>query len=514
MKLFDFLKKHKSSSDPVTNPEEKAEETVCHEDATEISPTDSPVGTSTNRRISIIIAVTVIIVTAAVIWGAWRGPLESATINSERPIALTATLIYSSSAERNFSMQKDQYYQVTINKKTTINSNTFQEESTQLIFLENVNTPDMKGRVAEILKMGDHTIESVELYMDGTGYFTTAGANFKAPLEQVAYLDRYIPALSVTTMLYSGIHGTENNNTIKISLKDPKAPEPWLAEEGLTLISARGEIILTKQSALISTSYSATYEKDGVQTELQVVTEALDWSLPHIEMPEENAYIAISDLNTPKMLEKSIGYLTTASTIRSDYNERIYVQAFGDNRIKNIQLTAETKSHKFSANIHTVTAPSNSSKPGAMSTYTTDERFKDGVYAYSVNGAEFIDVPEITQEAMMSNYQNRLVMTIPLLEHIADFDITTTSSFYRIDFTPKASYAQVLAENAFLEMYNADHPDNLASDYVVNSISAYITLDIKSGLPTASGFSYKGTDTQGDLTYELIFDAEQVYTLS
>lgn len=510
MKLFDFLKKHKSSSDPVPNPEE----TVSHENAPEVDSIDSPAAVTQNtRRISIIIAVTVIIVTVAVIWGAWRGPAKSAQNSTDKPISFSSAFIYSSSVMRNIATQKDLSYQTTITKTSTIGSNTYQEESMQLVFLENVNTPDMKGRVAEILDIGDHSIESVELYLDGTGYFTTAGGNFKTSLTQEDYIGRYVPLLSITNTLYSGISGTENNGTIKILLQDAKEPEPWLAEEGITLTAAKGEILLTKQGSLISTAYAATYEKDGVQIELQVSTEVLDWSLPEITLPEDKEYIAISNPDTPKMLEKSIGYLTTASNIHADYNEHIYVQAFGDDRVKNIKLATTTKDNKWSADMRTVTTPSNSSKPGGLSTITTDERFIDGVYAYSVNGAEFKEVPEITQEVMMSNYRNSLIRTIPLLEHIAAFDITTDGNFCRIVITPTASYAQVLAEDAFLEMYNADHPDNLASDYVVNGIYAYITLDIKTGLPTASGFSYKGTSTQGDLTYDLIFDAEQKYTL-
>ena len=397
MKFFERFKKEKNiSTDILNQPETVADNDTQETGQQTVEEIQDEKAVQKDRIISYVIAGVVILVTVAVIWGAWRNQKATAPVPPSVPVDNPTAAL--NNALDKLSGKEDIYYRVTGSKRSTFGGNTYQENYSQLVYLEGVNSPDMKGLVEETAQIGDHTIRSIEVFLGGTGYFTTANAKYQAPIEKDAYLARYAPLQLVDPTLYSDITGTVSSGEKTVTLRTPSAPEKWIADTGITMLSVEAQVALNNRNELVSTTYTITYEKDGMTIYLSLKAEPLDWAAPAFPTIVAKDFIQVSDLNIPKTLERSIGYLTSATSIHAEYNEHIYVEAFGDDRTKSIRMTVSQESNGWSAQIRTVTTPSNSSKPGAMSPTKTDEKFTGGVYTYSINDSEYVASENITQE--------------------------------------------------------------------------------------------------------------------
>ena len=89
---------------------------------------------------------TIVIITAVVIWGAWRH-----NTNKEIPLE-NAPEVYNQAISRLFAIE-DVYYKVSGTKKISADGNSTEETFTQLITYENQGTKDFRGCVEEDTKI-------------------------------------------------------------------------------------------------------------------------------------------------------------------------------------------------------------------------------------------------------------------------------------------------------------------------------------------------------------------------
>lgn len=450
------------------------------------------------------VALTIVLVSTAVILGAWR-------IKDDKPTPIEDPVAVYTQAVSHLTAAENIYYKVTGSKITAANDNTIEESFSQLITYEAQNSSSFRGCVEEDLTVGTQNIKSFEFFSEGIAYFTTQSASYKAEMAQADYTKRYTPVMPIDSALYAEISGVKTRAQSTITFSKPGSVESWVAAEGCSILDATASVIIDSNGELSESDYTVTYDKSGTIVTLQVkVTVIGEPTLP-IQLPDTNAYTEISDISVPKLLERACGYLTATQNIYAEYADAIYCEAFGDERIQTSTLSA-CSAEDYTAMVDTTVSVSNSSKAGAVSTAAKYERFEKGVYSYSSDGSTYSIESSVDKAAMLDYVESLLIGTILLPEHIASVETIETENEIQYKIRPEEEFASILAQDACLMVYqNATVLIEQATDSKTINIASYLCINKQTGMPTASGFDYSGTYTIGGIPYKLTFKADQSY---
>ena len=451
-------------------------------------------------------ALSLVIITVMLI-----GCTSSSNKDEGNPVPIENAVAVYDQAVAQLSAEENIYYKVTGTRMISDNGISTEESFTQLITYENRGSKDFTSCVEEDLQIGSHAIKSFEFFSKDVAYFTTQGANFQSEMTADDYTDRYTPVAPVDSSLYAQITGTKNRKAITISFEKAGSVASWVEENGIALIDSSATATLTADGELRVSNYSVTYTKDALMISLDVTVEIMNNAMPPLQIPDSSAYAPISDISIPKTLERSCGYLTAINKIRSDYSETIFCEAFGDKRIQTISLAAD-RTDSLSAELDTVMSVSNSSKAGAVTTYTKKELFKSGVYTYSVDGITFENDSSVGKDIMQSYCDSLLIGTVMLPDYIGSVNVEEADGVISISFLPTEEFANILAQDACLSLYqNGTVLIEQALSYKTDEVTCYLTIDKASGYPLSSGFYYSGTYIVGGIPYQLSFQADQTY---
>lgn len=450
---------------------------------------------------------TVLIVTTAVIWGAWRTAADE-TVPLEN-----ADQVYTQAVSQ-LSRQKNVYYKVTGTKTMSFSGITTEESFTQLVTYEEQGTANFRGCVEEDLQIGSQSIKSFEFFSDGAAYFTVQGASFQSPMTAENYAARYAPAALIDPALYAEITGVTNTKGSTISFAMPGATEQWTGGAAGKLETAAATATINADGALTTSSYTVKYTLQDVKFTLQISVHIIYGKTQPIQLPDSSAYTPISDIDVPKMLERSCGYLTSAQSIHSVYEDYIFCEAFGDERTQSVKLSTDDADN-WSANVDTTVALSNSSKAGSVTTFTKNESFKHDTYTYSTDGSPYTSDSSVDKLTMHSYCENLLLGTILLPGDIKTTQISETDGVLQIQFGPNNDFAEILAQDACLTLYqNATILIEQALSYKTDTVTSYLFIDKLTGFPISSGFFYSGAYEIGGIPYQLTFKADQAYFLT
>lgn len=404
-------------------------------------------------------------------------------------------------------------YRVSLHKKTTINEESYIEDSVKTVKL--VNSGDsLSAYTEEICKLGEQTTVITEQYEGGKLYLTLNNGAFLIDMERDEFLQRNIPAIILDPLNYSTVTGIKTRNAYDISFSMGSRPEEWLEEKEITMDHAEGSATLSKDGSLKSLTYSISYQTDQRQITMTVDTQILSStpSIPRI-MQEVN-YLPISTVDIPKLLERACGLLIASETTTAHYNDRIFCEVFGDDQTKSIQVDIDSQG-EWSSAVKTEVTIRNTGKTGADISIIKDEQFTDGKYTIAVNNAEPTEDNTVSSDDMRTVCQDILVSTIILPEYIKKFEISTRDQITNIIFTPRETLIEKLRNDALTKLYaDAEVLDRQKESYRTDICCFYLSIDTKTGLPLNSGFSYTGTYIINALPYKLEYSAEQTYQLT
>lgn len=455
------------------------------------------------------IALVIIVVAFAVIWGAWRDSRSQKQILLETDTALE---LYNHAVDR-LQAQEHIYYQAEGSISFSIEANTLEENFTQLITMNDRGTEHPRVCVEETSIIGDYSIKRFDFYSDGNEYVTVQGSSFQSPMTLEDYLAKFTPSVLLDPMLYTDILGLTVHNESTITFQKPAAVEMWVAP-GAELVSADGTAKLDKNGTLISSTYIAVYKLDGVTYSVHYHVTITEGEVPLIQLPETSVYTPTDAIDAPFMLEKGCGYLMSVGSINAQYEDAITCEAFGDERTQKLQLTTDNDD-TWNAQVDTSVTVSNTSKTGTGITTVKKEIFSGNTYSISTDGKAFVNNPDVDLTAMTDYCDNLLIGTIILPQYIAAAEATVVEDIYSISFQTKEEFAQILAEEACTILYqNPSVLTNMSQSSVTDTVTCYLNLNVRTGLPVSSGFYYKGTYTISDIPYSLSYKADQSYSFT
>lgn len=394
--------------------------------------------------------------------------------------------------------------------KTTVGADVFTEASQQTLCVMDFGTEDMSASMTETLTIGSYSTSICEAYSDGTGYFSVDGTVFTSSMTADEYLRLYAPAALLDPALYSQILSAKQDDTTIIQFQQAAGSETWAVPEKAQLEEASGQAVLDKGGNLVSCSYCADYTYGAASVSLSV-TVTVDTAPVSITLPgNTGSSVTLEYPNAVRMLEKACGYLRQASSVTAQTTNSIACQAGGDylSRYYTLNMYEEMSLLELSLDLISYSAG------GAVTHYEQTERFQNGVYSITENDGDAVTRSDIASETMRTYCQDILLESILLPEYITTAEIADLGSTYLLEFTGSEKLAQLICENACVTLYeNGDLLNDLASAYVTNTISCYISIDKYTGLPTASGLNYSGTHTIEGYGYLLNVQTDQAYTL-
>ncbi len=404
-------------------------------------------------------------------------------------------------------------YRIETKTEIVINDEIFHENTTQLVTMEQNNETGNNFAVEESICIGEHTVTISEIFHKGIIYSTVSGAKFRSEIKEDEYLARIAPFILINPELYAEVSGYKKEECSIIKFSSATEPEQWISDQETILKDAEGMTKISANGELLENTYNANYEISGTRIQLSVKTTPAD-NERQINVPDDpESYTKIANPDTPVLLEKACGYVTSAKSICSKYTDYIECTAFEDRRQQTIEVDIDGNSD-WSSRIQTSLQYSDHSKAGSNTVIEKEELFANGAYSIQIDGGTIYNDDTVTQEMMRSFCQNILIGTIMLPEHISDAEIMISDSAYYITYTANTEFAEQIRSRACETLY--DDPDILIDQtvsYRVEKAMCYLHIDKTTGLPLASGFHYIGAFTIDTLPYRLVFRADQEYQM-
>lgn len=406
-------------------------------------------------------------------------------------------------------------YRIFTTKETTVGNELFIETTRQTVTYGYTQTQAFEGAVNETYTLGDHNISVIEVFKDSKIYLKLDNGEFYSEMSEQDFKQRYAPPVLISPQLYTETSGIKTKDGYTISFTAATAPEAWLNEPNATFVSATGTAQISKDLQLQSSVYEANYKLYDQSIRLNITTQIM----PQPETVQETvidtgSFVYLSDPDIPKLLEKACGQLLSAGSLESQYADTIQCEAFGDLHTQQIDICA-VDSESWSSKVDTTVNLSNTGKTGADTTIHKSEHFIAGEYTLQVNGSSPSKDPAVDENTVRTLIQDILVGTVILPEQIAGTSLEEDEQSVTFTFQTTDGFAVMIRDAACEKLYaDAQVLSAQSQSYTTDIATCYITLDIATGLPLASGFRYAGTYTIDALPYQLEYNADQHYRIA
>ena len=393
-----------------------------------------------------------------------------------------------------------------------VNGQEYTEVSDVLAFYNALGTDEFQSYVTETLNVGTQTVEIVERFTNKTLYLTVQGCSFTGMPSDDQVLSRYTPYVLLDSSLYKNIFSTKNPATTLL-FQSPTAAEAWCLPENGVLGDAFGIVYLNENGHITKSEYTILYTYNNVTVEETVVTEIVGLYTPDLSVLNRPiSGVHLTDFDAPRILETMSCYLLESDRIDANYTEYIHCAAFGDVRNREYTLSIADRD-SLEARIDAIVTLNNAGQDGKDTTTYQNILFKDGMCSVSNDSNPPQADPAITEDVMRSYYQNLLLGTILLPEHILDAVLTDEGNTYRVVFSVTDDFVLTLCQEVCNALY--DDPNilvSVASSYRDNGSLCYIEINKQTGVLCGSGIQYSATFNIGGLDYPLEFTAEQTYS--
>ncbi|MBQ9837903.1 MAG: TraB/GumN family protein [Oscillospiraceae bacterium] len=365
-----------------------------------------------------------------------------------------------------------------------VGGESFTSQTSQVITHLGFNTDSPRSSLKENSTHGEKNISISEICADGKLYTTIDGVKFiTQPEEGADPLDMYMPAVLLDGALYESV--TLENGVLTFS--QPTALESWIAPEEAELIEASGTAAMDANRMLTEATYDAVYQYGPSK-----ITEhyKLTYGTPNtteIAVPEDTSeYITSNAASAVSLYTRALGYLAQSSSISSTVLDCTISQAAG-----------VVGSEQVYADIYRVDdAPmyrvKQSGSQGSTK-YEVNEIFRDGVYTASTDGSEPEANPAVTAQIMDYALMELLWENCVTEECFADVTLTDTGTLYLLEADCTEELAKDIKDEICYELFqNVLALDDLASEYKLQHIRFYFSIDKYTGLPVAMGLHYEG----------------------
>ncbi len=419
--------------------------------------------------------------------------------------------VYKTAAESADKL-KDMALIASVRETITAGQEVYVQQIRQNLLYNDYGTDQMVARQTEARSYGDYQVAVESAFRNGVCYFNVSDANYQAEMSAEDYCKMYVPAVLFHADLYEGITTNSDGKTTVFSFSKATDVEDWAAPENAELLDAYGTAVVNGDNRLVSSNYSVRYQHEG-RTFTKTVSVSINPVKPQITFPDTSKYIPLSLPQAPIFMEQAVGYLMQTKRATSVTTEKVICEVFGDTRTQTTLLNMYEDDNAYCAQLDISTTLEN---PGRVDTVTTQSqriRYKDGIYATTVNGVT-TENNAVTKEQMHIYCQDYLLSTILMSKYMDSIQIKQDDKVYKITFTANEEMAKMMRQYACETLYgDASVLDELADSYKTDKMAGYVTIDVKTLVPVSSGIQYTGIHQINGVSYSLIFETDQTYTI-
>ncbi len=404
---------------------------------------------------------------------------------------------------------------VAVTRKTTVGGETFSEERSQTLHIQNYGTEEMRCSSEQYLRFGENILHTGETYGSGTAYLDCQDVLFRAEMDPAEYLDRLLPAALLDARRYGSVTSATGATGVQvISFSDPKAPEAWAASEDATLIEASGSAQLDLDGNLAATEYDAHYTQGGAEI---VMNAKVFVSLPQtpdsdVRLPSApESYTVLDDLDVPCQMYRAMYLLCQAQSVTATSSDSIVSQAGG------ITYTQSERIDTYGAGEDMLCAMNLQVNvqdyTGNSDSYSQSESYRDGIYSYTEPGGE-ASTQELPAVQMRAYCQENLLAFFWLPQNLSGASVTETGDTLLIQMTGNDAFGQKCCLSACDALFGDEgRLNDIAASYTTDTLEGYLAIDRCTGLPTAFGYTYSGIHVIDGQAYALTNTRDQALSL-
>ena len=438
---------------------------------------------------------------------------------TEPPTEPPADLVYSNAVSA-LKALTNVTLELEVTTTTTVAGQVFSEQSTQILTYSGIGSDGMVIAMDESLLYNVHdeknngeTVTPVkysEVYSSGTLY--TKFQNdylFSAELSAEDAAARYLPVVLLDETLYGTLTSETFGGNTTISFAEPTAAESWAMPEGAGMLDAFGSATVDSNGAVDKMSYTITYEYGPVEIKLEVESRPWAEALPVSTPSNAGQYVMLQYADALHAHITASAMLVQAESITASSLESVFTQAGGVMRNQsttaNITRFDDDFMTKVESNVYFMDYNTRKDQKSKQ-----EEIFRDGKYVVTVDDGVPTSQTGVDVE-MVKEYCSR-ILTNHLIDPAFWLDATVTDmgSLYLIEYTYSEDFGNN-TQNAISNMFWEDPGflNKLASSYVNNETTGYLSVDKYTTLPVAAGFYFKGTHTIENQEYFMTFQSDQ-----
>lgn len=436
-------------------------------------------------------------------------PTENTTLPTEPPID---TLRLYTGAQAFLAVQKDLVIEYQSTQNRTVGGEVYSESRTGTASYQGLGSGAFTALVVETFTCGSRSSQYIESYLNGSGWCRVSNSNFRSDMTAEDFLAKQLPALLLDMSLYANVTAEESSDGTVLYFDGATAAEDYLPT-GAQLTAANGKLTLNAKGTVSGGSYHAEYTLAGIPYTLDVTTsvtmpENLDFSEQQPVYPEHT--VVINDLSIPRYLLRAAGDVYASKNMTAIYTDRVTSQAFGQIRTQTCQYDTFGSGEGFIAALNSQVSITNYA--GVTETTTQSAAFQNGQYSYSINGGDLTVDTTVTQEQIRMRWEDAILSALMMPNYIAGAQIEADGDLLYITFAGSNDFAETLCSNIY-GLFGMDL-DTFAESYTTEYASAYLTVNRNTLLPTAMGMGVSRSHVINGVTYQLVYQLDQVMELS
>ena len=396
----------------------------------------------------------------------------------------------------------------TLEKTMTMGGDTYLEMQGVNLSLAGVGTDGFAAKAASTYTWGpDYYADESDIFVDGTYYGKVDTHAFTSPMTAEAYQAMYLPGVILTAELYENVE-MQDENTVLFS--GATALEPWLAQEGYTLVEASGTAFIDATGELEDCTYHAVYTYGTIGYEIDVSLRAMTGPIT-VEAPlDTSAYVPTEAPEARLMYERAIGLSLQAGNITSTSAENILIEAGAVVMSQQCTMNSYGIGADLMADFDTSVSLLDLSTGSPINAYTLDEQFRNGTYTISTDGGAPQTDAGVTGVVMRGAVQAFVSEMFPYPEEIESLTVTDNGAALLLEYSFTEAGAKAYTTMLCGSIYEDENLlDSLATDYRTDTAHGYVGIDRITGLPLSLGIEYLGIHTIQGTECRLAYDHTQ-----
>lgn len=463
--------------------------------------------------------------------GCTAKPVETTPPTTEPPVTTVPTEPPAEDVYAEARAPLDNATDITLETLVTtlmrIGSDEFSEENTQTLTFLGLGSDTLQISLDEETVFNIHVPEDEEsddedeepknpkyheVYADGILYATAemdTSYQYSGVINADEAAARYLPVVLLDASLYGSVTSESGSNGTTITFSEPTAAESWAMPEDAQMLEASGTAIINTSGKLEQMNYSITYQYGPAEYQVDYQSKPLAETAA-ITVPENvDDYPELEYVDLLRKLFHSSSMVGQADAISTSGLESVFSQAAGVIRNQSVTMNMHGRKEDTKAKIETsiFLKDYNTNQDNSLD---QEELYIDGKFTSTVDDGVPTIQPGIHYEDI------REYCGVITLQHMLTYEFwesavcTDLGSLYLVEYNLSEDFGNSI-QNSICNIFWNDPAflNKMASAYVTNETTGYVSFDKYTNLPTAAGFYYEGTHTIDGMDYKLTLQSDQ-----